>query len=155
SHSVTPLDGVRALVSRRTKVWYTDGCKLLGKNTDGLGRAGNLSEAVSMAERADAVVLCLGLTAEIEGEQGDASNSEAAGDKVDLGLTGLQPQLLEMIVALGKPTVLVVISGSPLDLTYADQRAGAIVQAFYPGEEGGTAIAEVLFGDYNPGGRLP
>src|SRR5690606_12985482 len=98
SRAVTPLDGIRNAVSAATKVWYTDGCKLLGTATDGLNRAGNLSEARSMAQRADVVVLCLGLNAEIEGEQGDASNSEAAGDKVDLSLTGLQQRLLEEIV---------------------------------------------------------
>jgi beta-glucosidase len=155
SQSVTPLEGVRAAVSEGTKVWYAEGCKLLGTKTDGLGRAGNLSEAVSVAERADVVVLCLGLSAEIEGEQGDASNSEAAGDKLNLDLTGLQPLLLETIVALGKPTVLVLLSGSALNLTWADEHVSAIVQAWYPGEEAGHAIAEVLFGDYSPAGRLP
>ena len=155
SRSVTPLDGIRAAVSAQTRVWYTDGCKLLGTATDGLGRSGNLSEALSMAERADVVVLCLGLSAEIEGEQGDASNSEAAGDKVDLRLTGLQPVLLEQIVALGKPTVLVVLAGSALDLSFAHDHVGAIVQAWYPGEEGGSALADILFGDTSPGGRLP
>ena len=90
---------------------YTEGCKLQGTKTDGLGRAGNLSEAVSVAARADVVVLCLGLSADIEGEQGDASNSEAAGDKVDLKLPGLQQRMMEMIVALGKPTVLVRARG--------------------------------------------
>jgi beta-glucosidase len=155
AQAVTPLDGIRACVSKDTKVWYTDGCKRLGAKTDGLGRAGNLSEARSMAERADVVVLCLGLSADIEGEQGDAGNSEAAGDKVDLRLTGLQNRLLEEVVAVGKPTVLVVMSGSPLDLAWAHDHVGAIVQAFYPGEQGGAAIADVLFGDYSPAGRLP
>jgi len=117
SRAVTPLDGIRAAVSAQTKVWYTDGCKLQGTKTDGLGRAGNLSEAVSVASRADVVVLCLGLSADIEGEQGDAGNSEAAGDKIDLKLPGLQQRLMEMIVALGKPTVLCVLAGSALDLT--------------------------------------
>jgi beta-glucosidase len=102
----------------------------------GWGGGANLSEALSLAERSDAVVLCLGLSADIEGEQGDAGNSEAAGDKVDLKLTGLQSVLLEKIVAVGKPTVLVLLSGSPLDLTWADEHVDAIVQVFYPGEEG-------------------
>ena len=125
SRAVTPLDGIRAAVSPATKVLYTDGCKLQGTKTDGLGRAGNLSEAVSVAARADVVVLCLGLSADIEGEQGDAGNSEAAGDKIDLKLPGLQQRLLEMIVALGKPTVLCVLAGSALDLTWAqDHVAG-------------------------------
>ena len=134
---------------------YTDGCKLQGTKTDGLGRAGNLSEAVSVAARADVVVLCLGLSAEIEGEQGDASNSEAAGDKVDLKLPGLQQRMMEMIVALGKPTVLCVLAGSALDLTWAQDHVPAIVYAWYPGGEGGAALADVLFGDVSPAGRLP
>ncbi|HEU5075713.1 MAG TPA: glycoside hydrolase family 3 C-terminal domain-containing protein, partial [Polyangiaceae bacterium] len=155
SHSVTPLDGIRAAVSARTKVWYAPGCKLLGTARDGLSRAGNLSEAMSMAERADVIVLCLGLSAEIEGEQGDASNSEAAGDKKDLRLTGLQEPMMQDILALGKPTVVVVLSGSALDLSYAEEHADAIIQAWYPGEECGHALAEILFGDYSPAGRLP
>jgi beta-glucosidase len=155
SKLVTPLDGIRAAVNKSTKVWYTDGCKHTGLKTDGLNREGNLSEAKSMAARADAVVLCLGLSAEIEGEQGDASNSEAAGDKLDLNLTGLQQRLMEEIVALGKPTVLVLLAGSPLSITWADQHVNAIMDAWYPGEEGGTAIADVLFGKVSPAGRLP
>lgn len=152
---VTPLEGIRRAVSPATNVLYTDGCKLLGNKTDGLSRAGNLSEAVSVAERADAVVLVLGLSADIEGEQGDAGNSEAAGDKTDLSLTGLQQQLLEAVVATGKPTVLVLMAGSPMSITWADENVDAIVDVWYPGETGGTALAEVLFGDYSPGGRLP
>ena len=155
SRAVTPLDGIRDAVSPMTKVTYTDGCKLQGTKTDGLGRAGNLSEAVSVASRADVVVLCLGLSADIEGEQGDASNSEAAGDKIDLQLPGLQQRLMEMIVALGKPTVLVVLAGSALDLTWAQEHVPAIVYAWYPGGEGGAALADVLFGDVSPAGRLP
>jgi beta-glucosidase len=155
SRAVTPLEGIRAAVSAQTKVWYAQGCKRQGTAVDGLDCAGHLAEAVSIAERADAVVLCLGLSAEIEGEQGDASNSEAAGDKVDLELPGLQPRLLESIVALGKPTVLVVIAGSALNLAWAHDHVGAVIQAFYPGEEGGSALADILFGDTSPAGRLP
>ena len=157
SRTVTPLDGIRAAVSPSTKVWYAEGCRRQGLEVDGLQRAGNLSEAISVAQRADAVVLCLGLSADIEGEQGDAGNSEAAGDKVDLALPGLQPRLLEAIVALGKPTVLVVIAGSALDLRWAHEHpgVGAILYAWYPGEEGGAALADLLFGDVSPAGRLP
>ena len=155
SQSVTPLDGIRAAVNKSTKVWYTEGCKHTGNRTDGLGRAGNLSEAKSMVERADVLVLCLGLSAEIEGEQGDASNSEAAGDKLDLNLTGLQQRLMQELSALGKPTVLVILAGSALSITWADQHINAIIDAWYPGEEGGTAIADALFGKVSPAGRLP
>jgi beta-glucosidase len=155
SQSVTPLAGIRAAVSRGTKVWYAQGCQRTGDKAEGIARSAILSEARSMAERAEVVVLCLGLDAAIEGEQGDASNSEAAGDKVTLGLPGLQERLLEEVVAVGKPTVLVLVCGSALSVGWADEHVGAILQAFYPGQAGGTAIADVLFGRYNPAGRLP
>src|SRR5262249_42010603 len=153
SRAVTPLDGIRAAVSPQTRVLYAEGCQRQGTKATGLGRAANFSEAEAAAARADAVGLCLGLSAAIGGGPGDASNSEAAGDKVDLGLTGLQQRLLETIVAIGKPTVLVVVSGSALDLAWADEHVGAILQAFYPGEETGSALADVLFGDVSPAGR--
>jgi beta-glucosidase len=155
SRSVTPLEGIRAAVSAGTKVRYSLGCKLTGTKEQGLGSAGILSEAVTMAERSDVVVLCLGLSADIEGEQGDASNSDAGGDKTTLALLGLQQKLLEEVVAVGKPTVLVLLAGSAIAIGWADEHATAILEAWYPGEEGGTAIADVLFGKYNPGARLP
>jgi beta-glucosidase len=155
SDPITPLQGIRERVAPGTKVWYTEGCKRQGSKREGLGRAGLISEAVSMAQRADVVVLCLGLSADIEGEQGDAGNSEAAGDKTNLELPGLQQALLEEIVAVGKPTVLVLISGSALSVTWADDNVRAILQAWYPGQAGGRALADVLFGDYCPAGRLP
>jgi beta-glucosidase len=155
SRSVTPLAGIRGAVSPDTKVWYAQGCKRTGNQTEGLGRHAILSEARSMAERADVVVLCLGLDADIEGEQGDAGNSEAAGDKTTLALPGLQQRLLEEIVAVGKPTVVVLVAGSALAVGWAEDHAGAILQAWYPGQAAGTALADVLFGGYSPAGRLP
>jgi beta-glucosidase len=156
SNPITPLQGVRAAVSPETKVWYTQGCKLTGTKRDGLSdNTALFSEALSMASRADVTVLCLGLSAEIEGEQGDVSNSEAAGDKTSLDLPGLQQELLEAVVSLGKPTVLVLLAGSALSINWADEHVRAIVQAWYPGQATGQALADILFGDYSPGGRLP
>lgn len=155
SRSVTPLGGIRAAVSRGTKVWYAQGCARTGERLDGLSRDAILSEARSMAERADAVVLCLGLDARLEGEQGDTGNAEASGDKTSLDLPGLQGRLLEEVTAVGKPTVLVLLSGSALAVRFADEQVGAILQAFYPGQAAGTALADVLFGHYSPAGRLP
>ncbi len=154
SRSVTPLEGIRRAVGKNTQVWYARGCERTGTQAEGLGRHAILSEARSMAERAEVVVLVLGLDAVLEGEQGDA-NAETAGDKPSLELPGLQRRLFEEVVALGKPTVVVLLAGSPLELGAVDARARAILQAWYPGQAGGTAIADVLFGRYSPAGRLP
>ncbi len=155
--AVTVRAGIRA-VSRAANVHYAKGCELIGRNGSGEvtdeDRAG-FAEAIAVAQRGDAVVLCLGLSARIEGEEGDAFNSDAAGDRVQIALPGVQQELLETICGLGKPVVLVLQNGGPLDLRYADEHADAIVEAWYPGGEGGQAVADILFGDANPGGRLP
>jgi len=155
SRTVTPLAGIAARVSPSTKLYYAEGCKPQGTDQASCAPHGNLTEAVLLAQRADVTVLVLGLTPQIEGEQGDAGNSEASGDKLDLALPGLQQQLLEAVVAVGKPVIVVLVSGSALAVTYADEHAAAIVQAFYGGEEGGTALADLLFGEVSPAGRLP
>ena len=114
------------------------------------------SEAADAARRADVVVLCLGLTARLEGEEMRvAIEGFAGGDRTRLDLPAPQQRLLERIVALGKPTVLVLMSGSAVAINWAQEHVPAILEAWYPGQAGGTAIAEVLFGAYNPGGRLP
>jgi len=155
SHTVTPLEGIRQRLPAGVKLYYAEGCKVQGTEQAGCAPHGNLTEAVMLAKRADVSVLVLGLNAQIEGEQGDAGNSEAAGDKPNLELTGLQQQLLEAVVAVGKPVVVVLVAGSALSLTFAEQHVAALLQAWYPGEEGGTALADVLFGDVSPAGRLP
>ena len=99
--------------------------------------------------------MCLGLDATIEGEEGDVSNEYAGGDKNHLNLPGLQQELLEAIHKTGKPIILVLLSGSALAVTWADENIPAIIQAWYPGAEGGKAIASLIFGEYSPSGRLP
>ncbi len=155
SITTTPLEGIRAALDDCARVLYTEGCRRSGTAVEGLDRAENITEALSLARRADAVVMCLGLSAEIEGEQGDDGNSEAGGDKTNLDFPGLQHQLLQQVVALGRPTVLVVIAGSPMDLSWAHEHVDAIVFAGYGGQEAGGAIADVLFGKSSPAGRLP
>lgn len=155
SLSVTPLEGIRAAVSKQTQVWYAEGCQITGTRVNHCAPSGRVSEALSMAERADAVVICLGLNSRLEGEQGDASNADASGDKLHLNFPGMQQQLLEAVTAAGKPVILVVLSGSAMGFTWAAEHVQAIIQAWYPGEEGGSALADVLFGKCSPSGRLP
>ena len=157
SSSVTVLDGIQAKVAAGTKVIYARGCDLVAKGPDHWGRRDDdgFSEARSAAARADVVVMCLGISASLEGEEGDAPGSESQGDRVHIGLPDVQERLLRAVAAMGKPIVLVLMSGSAVALGWAAEHVRAILTGWYPGEEGGTAIAEVLFGDYNPAGRLP
>ncbi len=112
--------------------------------------------ALQAARQADAVVLVLGLSPRLEGEEMPVSvEGFKGGDRIDIGLPAAQQKLMEEIVALGKPVVLVLLNGSALAVNWARDHVPAIVEAWYPGEAGGDAIADVLFGDYNPAGRLP
>ena len=114
------------------------------------------SEALKVASQADAVVLVLGLTARLEGEEMPIQiQGFRGGDRTSLDLPAPQEHLLERVAALGKPTVVVLMNGSALAVNWAQEHVPAIVEAWYPGQAGGTAIADVLFGDYNPAGRLP
>ena len=114
------------------------------------------ANALRAARQADAVVMVLGLTARLEGEEMSVQiEGFHGGDRTSLDLPAPQERLLEKIVSLGKPTVVVLMSGSALSTTWAQEHVPAILEAWYPGQAAGTAIADVLFGDYNPGGRLP
>jgi len=113
-------------------------------------------EALAAARAADAVVLVMGLSPRLEGEEMQVQvEGFQGGDRVQLGLPRVQEDLLEKAAAAGKPTVLVLLNGSALAVNWARDHVPAIVEAWYPGQAGGTALADVLFGDYNPAGRLP
>ena len=113
-------------------------------------------EAVDVANQADVVVVFVGLSPNLEGEEMPIHiEGFSGGDRTDIGLPRAQQDLLEALVATGKPLVVVLMNGSALAVNWADEHADAILEAWYPGEEGGTAIAETLAGDNNPGGRLP
>lgn len=156
SQYITPLEGIRQYVKEDVNVLYSQGCHLYKDKVEGLGqKKDSFAEALIMAERADLVVLCMGLDAGIEGEEGDAGNEYASGDKLGLKLPGVQQELLEEITAVGKPVVLLLLAGSAIDLSWADEHVDAILDAWYPGARGGRAIAEVLFGEDSPGGKLP
>jgi beta-glucosidase len=115
-----------------------------------------IEEAVSAAKNADATVVVLGISAGLEGEEMPVKvEGFRGGDRTDLSLPKTQEALLKAVVATGKPVVVVLLSGSALAVNWANDNVPAILHAWYPGGEGGTAVADVLFGDYNPGGRLP
>ena len=153
SESVTVLDGIRALVSPKTKVTYAQGCGIMETGQDGF------KEAVDLAARADVAVVVLGLSQEVEGEEGQTDGlpegKHSLGDRADLDLPGEQEALLQAVAAAGTPVVLVLLNGSAVTINWADEHIPAILEAWYPGQAGGRAVAEALFGDTNPGGRLP
>jgi beta-glucosidase len=153
SQSVTPLQGIRQRAGDKAEVLYAPGCDLLGDSTAGF------AEAVALAERCEAAIVVLGLSQELEGEEGQSEGvlqgRRSRADRESLDLPGVQETLLQAVHATGTPTILVLINGSALAVNWADEHLPAIVELWYPGQAGGTALAEALFGDYNPGGRLP
>lgn len=156
SNYVTVLEGIKRKVSLDTRIYYAPGCHLYkNKVEEHAYDRDRLHEAVSAAERADLTIMCLGLDAGLEGEEGDQSNAYASGDKLDLNLPGLQQELLEAVYKTGKPIVLLLLTGSALSVTWADKNIPAIVLGWYPGAQGGDAVASMLFGEYSPAGRLP
>ena len=115
-----------------------------------------LNEAAAAARQADVVIAVVGIAPQLEGEESDASSPGFfGGDRVDIDLPRPQEQMLEAVAAAHKPLIVVLTSGSALAVNWAQQHAAAILEAWYPGEEGGAAVADVLSGDYNPAGRLP
>jgi beta-glucosidase len=113
-------------------------------------------EAINTARQADAVVIFLGLSPLVEGEEMEVPfEGFRGGDRTSIDLPKQQEELLKEVQALGKPVVLVLLNGSAIAVNWANENVPAILESWYPGEEGGTAIADVLFGDYNPSGRLP
>jgi beta-glucosidase len=138
--AVTALAGIRARAGEGTKVLYAKGSGATDSATAGI------AEAVALARQADVAVVVLGETAEMSGE---------AASRATLGLPGVQQQLLEALQGTGTPIVLVLMSGRPLAVAWAAEHVPAIVQAWFLGDETGHALADVLFGDVNPSGKLP
>jgi beta-glucosidase len=144
SHFSTLLEGVIGKVSAGTQVNYC-----FGKSE---------MELDWMLGDAEVIVACMGVTPEMEGEEtGDIGvpDAEGGGDRVRIGLPAKQLQLLESLKKRGKKVILVLTGGSPIELNWAKEHCEAILMIWYPGEAGGEAMADVIFGDYNPAGRLP
>jgi len=149
SRTVTPLQGIRARAGASIEVSYVQGCGLVEETENGL------ADALEATSRADVVIMVLGLSPRLEGEEGEMDLIDKSGDRRDLGLPEVQERLLREVASLGRPTVLVLLSGSAVAIGWAKDNVDAILATWYGGEEAGTALAEVLFGDCSPAGRLP
>ncbi|ELR70569.1 Beta-glucosidase [Fulvivirga imtechensis AK7] len=139
-HPITFLQGIKDAVSGQSRVLYAEGCNLYDRSKD------KFAEAVNIAKKADVVILAVGESAVMNGE---------AGSRSDIRLPGIQPELVMEIAKTGKPVVALVMSGRPLDLSWLDENIPAILEVWTLGSEAGNAAADVLFGDYNPSGKLP
>lgn len=153
----TVLDGFRKLVNEDIRIFYSEGSSLNADKVERLGENDDrLSEAISSAKMSDAVILCLGLDESIEGEMHDDGNGGIAGDRKDIGLLPCQKRLLQAVGQTEKPIILVLFSGGGIDPEIDDiPSVKAVIQAWYPGEFGGEAIAEMIMGLINPSGKLP
>jgi beta-glucosidase len=138
---VSPVEGIRAKVGGAVKVEYAEGCDVLEP-----AKAGEIEQAVELARKSDIAILFLGTNLKVEAE---------GRDRKSLDLPGSQEQLLEAVYKANPKTIAVIMSGGPVSVKWASGSVPAILAAWYPGEEAGTALASVLFGDYNPAGRLP
>ena len=156
SRYYTISEGIQDYVGEDVRVMVSEGCHLCKPRVSGLGQENDrLSEVRGVCESSDVIIACMGLDSSLEGEEGDEGNEFASGDKPNLSLPGLQQQVLEEIYKSGKPVVLVLLSGSALAVSWADEHIPAIIEGWYPGAQGGRALAAVLFGDYSPEGKLP
>ena len=152
SKYITVLEGIHEAVGDDVRVYYSEGCHLYKDKISQLAEADDrLSEAISVSEKSDVVILCLGLDSTIEREQG----KDGAGDKLSLNLPGRQQDLLEKVIAVGKPVIVVLGTGSGVIFNGQEENCAAILNAWYPGSLGGRAVADLLFGKYSPSGKLP
>ncbi len=149
SHPVKLLDGIRAAArARGVSVGYAPGARLIETSP------GAIADAVATARDSDAVIAVVGLDPRLEGEE-HGNRFNPGGDRLNLDLPAAQRQLVEALFATGKPVIVVLTGGSALAVPWLTERAAAVLDVWYPGAEGGHAVADVLFGDANPAGRLP
>jgi len=155
SRYVTILDGIRKRFAQ-AKILSAAGSTYTETEAGQKSAADLQVEAVGIARQADAVIAVVGITPELENEDADVNAPGFfGGDRVDLKMPEPQEELLQALAATGKPLIVVLTSGSALAVNWAQGHASAILEAWYPGEEGGTAVADVLAGGYSPSGRLP
>ena len=156
SRYTTILEGIQDAAGEAVRVLYSEGCHLYKDKVENLAwNQDRISEAVITAEHSDVVIVCVGLDETLEGEEGDAGNADASGDKKDLHLPKVQEELIEAVAATGKPVLVILSAGSAIDLSYAQEHCNGILLAWYPGAQGGKAVADLLFGETSPSGKLP
>ena len=157
SDMASPLDGIRKAVSRRTKIHHARGCGLYQPSRDGF------ADAVSAAQQSEIAVVFVGEAStklrgigwKIEGVDASAVLCGEGFDRSSLGLAGVQQELIEAVVATGTPTVVVLVNGRPHAIAWVAENVPAVLEAWYAGEQGGEALADIIFGKTNPSGRLP
>lgn len=160
-HNVTVLEGIKDKVGNSAEVLYSEGCKITvggSWNQDEVvpsdpeeDRKG-IIEAVQVARNADVIVLAIGGNEQTSRE---AWSLQHMGDRANLDLIGRQEELVKAMIATGKPVIVFLFNGRPLSINYVSQNVPVIYECWYLGQETGRAVADVLFGDYNPGGKLP
>ncbi len=156
SRYVTVLEGLQDYLGDEVRIMASEGCHLFKNKVGGLSIENDrISEVKGVCRASDVIIACMGLDSGLEGEEGDQGNAYASGDKPDLKLPGLQEEVLKTICESGKPVILVLLSGSALAVNWAEEHIPAIIQGWYPGAQGGRAIAEMIFGECVPEGKLP
>jgi beta-glucosidase len=160
-HHVTVFEGIRARAGGEANVFYSEGCKITTGGSwqrdevvasDPVEDRKLIREAVAVARQAEVIVLAIGGNEQTSRE---AWSLKHMGDREDLNLAGRQEELVEALLATGKPVVALLFNGSPLSVNLLAEKAAGIFECWYLGQEGGRAVAEALFGDFNPGGKLP
>lgn len=154
--TITPLAGLRKKLPD-TRILYAKGCELAEmENADPVLAKKNFDEALAAADKAEVVILFMGLSPRLEGEEMSVkAKGFAGGDRVSIDLPKTQEDLIKALALRHKPIVLVLLNGSALAINWEKDHIPAIIEGWYGGQAAGTAIADVLFGDYNPAGRLP
>jgi len=145
-HVVTVLEGIKAKVGPKTQVVYAPGCAVMGSDKSGF------AEAVRAAKNAEVAIVVVG--EKQRSKEGEESTDGEGSDVASLDLTGVQEDLIKAVYETGTPVVVVLINGRPLSTRWTAENVPALVEAWQPGERGGEAVADVLFGDLNPSGRL-
>jgi beta-glucosidase len=156
SDPITPLRGIKEKLAGVSEVLYAQGCLWVTGMTGQQSPEELKTEALKVAGKANVIIMCMGITPKLEGEEMRVTlDGFKGGDRTRLDLPDVQQDLIKAIYALGKPVILVLLNGSALAVNWEKDNIPAILETWYGGQAAGQALADVIFGDYNPGGRLP